>query len=213
MEEVAVGSGEIQSVLVDTTADLSKRSDTKINGSVSTSLNRSSEVTNAKEAEESLLDSRALVQKAETTRNVDGMMKNLENLTAIQESRKDADKYRIASSSIAEVLAAGVAAGVAEGIAESIAETIAKETAGSCGQGSMEGRPFDSARFERMAIAKAVAEVIAESVAQEVAQGLADGLAEAAATAEAFNGSITEAFDEVEKRKPDNTQGTLSPFL
>lgn len=167
------------------------------------SLNCSSEFTNVKEDEEPLIESRALAQQAETTRNIDGTMKDLENLTVIQEPRKEADRYRIASSSIAEVLAAGVAAGVAEGIAESIAETIAKETAGSCGQGSMEGRPFDSGRFERMAIAKAVAEVIAESVAQEVAQGLADGLAEAAATAEAFNG--------VEKKKPENIQGVLSP--
>lgn len=201
--EGAVGLGDTQSMQVDPPADLLKRSDTKINGSVDTSLNCSSEFTNAEEAEEPSLESRALAQKEETTRNLDGMMNNLESLTVIQESRKESDRHRIASSSIAEVLAAGVAAGVAEGIAESIAETIAKETAGSYGQGSMEGRVFDSGRFERMAIAKAVAEVIAESVAQEVAQGLADGLAEAAATAEASN--------RVEKGKPDKIQGVLSP--
>jgi len=197
-EEGGVGSGETQSVQVDPPVDLSKRLDTKINDSVNSSLNDSSEFSNAKEVEESLLESRALAQGPETPSNPDGMTENVENLTVIQESRLEVDRHRIAPSSIAEVLAAGVA----EGIAESIAETIAKETAGSYGQGSMEGCLFDSSRFERMAIAKAVAEVIAEGVAQEVAQGLADGLAEAAAIAEASNG--------VEKRMPDNIRGVLS---
>ena len=201
MKEDALALGGTPALKVDSPAELSKRLNAKINGSVSTSPNRSSEIVNAKETEELLLGSRVMAQKTETMKNRDGTMKSLENLTVNQDSRTGADRNRV-TSSIAEVVAAGVAAGVAEGIAESIAKTIAKETAGASGQGSIESRVFDSGRFERMAIAKAVAEVIAESVAQEVAQGLADGLAEAAATAETFN--------VVEQKKPDNIQGLLS---
>lgn len=200
MEDGAGGLGEIQSLQVDPAADLSKESDMDIDGTVKTGLDQSTESMDAQVCEEPLLGS---AQTGETTTDPDGTMSNVENLAVVQESRKEAPSHKIASSNIAEVLAAGVAAGVAEGIAESIAETIAKETAGSYGQGSSEGRLFDSGRFERMAIAKAVAEVIAESVAHEVAQGLADGLAEAAATAEASN--------RAEKRKPDNIEGMLTP--
>ena len=199
VKESAVALGE--SLQMDPPAEPSERSNTMVNGSVSTSPNRSAEIANAKEAEDSLLGSRVSAQETETINSPDGMTKSLENLTVNEDPRKDTDRYRV-NNSITEVVAAGVAAGVAEGIAESIAETIAKETAGASGQGSMQGRVFDSGRFERMAIAKAVAKVIAESVAQEVAQGLADGLAEAAATTGALNG--------VEEKKPDNVQGMLS---
>lgn len=199
MEDGAGGLGEIQSLQVDPAADLSKESDMDIDGTVKTGLDQSTESMDAQVYEEPLLGS---AQTGETTTDPDGTTSNVENLAVVQESRKEAPSHKIASSNIAEVLAAGVAAGVAEGIAESISETIAKETAGSYG-GSSEGRLFDSGRFERMAIAKAVAEVIAESVAHEVAQGLADGLAEAAATAEASN--------RAEKRKPDNIEGMLTP--
>ncbi|KAG0557150.1 hypothetical protein KC19_11G106100 [Ceratodon purpureus] len=197
VKEDAIVLTETQPLQMDYPAELSTRLDTKVNGCESANPN-STEIANGKEAQESLLSSRVLAQKTETIKNRDGTMKSLEISTVNQDSRKDTDRHRI-TNSIAEVVAAGVAAGVAEGIAESIAETIAKETAGASGQGSMEGRVFDSGRFERMAIAKAVAEVIAESVAQEVAQGLADGLAEAAATGEVFSG--------VGLKKPDNIQG------
>lgn len=216
MEDGAGELGEAQSAQVDPTADLpkesdmdidgnvktidlSRESDMDIDGTVKTTLDQSTDSINAQVCEETLLES---TQTGETTTDLDGSMSNVESLAMVQESRIEAPSHKIPSSNIAEVLAAGVAAGVAEGIAESIAETIAKETAGSYGQGSTEGRLFDSGRFERMAIAKAVAEVIAESVAHEVAQGLADGLAEAAATAGASN--------RVEKRKPDNIEGMLT---
>jgi hypothetical protein len=87
VKEGAVALGE--SLQMDPPAELLERSNTKVNGSVSTSPNRSAEIANAKEAEESLLGSRVLAQKTETIKSPDGMTKSLENLTVNEDPRKD----------------------------------------------------------------------------------------------------------------------------